>query len=170
MYLFRECIPVYESEVFSNEDFFNILTNFDGFRIDDSKESHVYYTKDGKTLISLNSKNKFKPGRMDYTEFVEKLTSVYIIQLLSLQKYNFVYDGIYVGNPDKETQIRNNPSPDDELKQALISGIIDFFKDECNFNYIYLFKYLADYYNLKAVQFRNKKRYLHYENPFLKKL
>lgn len=169
MYLFRECIPVYESEVFSNEDFFNILTNIDGFRIDDSRKSHIYYTKDGKTLISLNSKNKFKPGRMDYTEFVEKLTSVYIIQLLSLQKYDFVYDGIYVGNPDKETQIRNNPSPDDELKQALISGIIDFFKDECNFNYIYLFKYLADYYNLKAVQFRNKKRYLHYENPFFKK-
>ena len=29
MILFRKCMPVYQSEVFSNEDFFNILTNFD---------------------------------------------------------------------------------------------------------------------------------------------
>ena len=71
---------------------------------------------------------------------MDKMLSVYIIQLLSLQKYNFVYNGIYVGNPNKEEQIKNNPSYDDILKQTLISGIIDFLNMNVNLSILELFQ------------------------------
>ena len=93
IFKFKNSIPGYEGEVYNSDDLINKLTDIDSFRIDDDIPSHIYYTNEGKTFISLNGKNTFKPGRLDYTEFMDKMLSVYIIQLLSLQKYNFVYNG-----------------------------------------------------------------------------
>ena len=101
---------------------------------------------------------------MDYTEFMDKMLSVYIIQLLSLQKYNFVYNGIYVGNPNKEEQIKNNPSSDDILKQTLISGIIDFFKYECKFKYSRTF--VEELSKLKSKQLNRRNRNSNYKTEF----
>ena len=140
IFKFKKLIPGYEGEVYNSDDLINKLTDIDSFRIDDDIPSHIYYTNEGKTFISLNGKNTFKPGRLDYTEFMDKMLSVYIIQLLSLQKYNFVYNGIYVGNPNKEEQIKNNPSSDDILKQTLISGIIDFLNMNVNLSILELFQ------------------------------
>ena len=158
IFKFKNLIPGYEGEVYNSDDLINKLTDIDSFRIDDDIPSHIYYTNEGKTFISLNGKNTFKPGRLDYTEFMDKMLSVYIIQLLALQKYNFVYNGIYVGNPNKEEQLKNNPSSDDILKQTLISGIIDFFKYECNFKYTRtISKYFdEDLNSLKSKQLANR--------------
>ena len=95
---------------------------------------------------------------------MDKMLSVYIIQLLSLQKYNFVYNGIYVGNPNKEEQIKNNPSSDDILKQTLISGIIDFFKYECKFKYSRTF--VEELSKLKSKQLNRRNRNSNYKTEF----
>ena len=164
IYNFRNCIPAYREEIFSDKELINKLTNVESFRTDDTISSHIYYSDDGKTFISLSGKNDFKPGRMDYTEFMDKMLSVYIIQLLTLQKYNFVYNGIYVGNPNKEEQMRNNPSSDDILKQNLISGIIDFFKYESHFIYSNLFA--EGLSNLKSEQLDRRNRNSKYRSNF----
>ena len=164
IFKFKNSIPGYEGEVYNSDDLINKLTDIDSFRIDDDIPSHIYYTNEGKTFISLNGKNTFKPGRMDYTEFMDKMLSVYIIQLLTLQKYNFVYNGIYVGNPNKEEQMRNNPSSDDILKQNLISGIIDFFKYESHFIYSNLFA--EGLSNLKSEQLDRRNRNSKYRSNF----
>lgn len=158
IFKFKKLIPGYEGEVYNSDDLINKLTDIDSFRNDDDIPSHIYYTNEGKTFISLNGKNTFKPGRLDYTEFMDKMLSVYIIQLLTLQKYNFVYNGIYVGNPNKEEQIKNNPSSDDILKQTLISGIIDFFKYECKFKYTRTISkdFNEDLNSLKSKQLANR--------------
>lgn len=164
IYNFRKCIPAYKEEIFSDNDLIDILTNVEGFRIDDTISSHVYYSDEGKNFISLNGKNTFKHGRMDYTEFMDKMLSVYIIQLLTLQKYNFVYNGIYVGSPNKEEQMRKNQTYDEIVKQNLISGIIDFFKYECDFKYSRTFD--EELSNLKSKQLNCRNSNSNYKTDF----
>ena len=155
-------------EIESNYYDWNIEAKRDWEKLfDETVESHFYDQYNEKMLYLfdiIDIYNEYLPK-----DFKEKVYKTDFLRIASLSEIISLNIEGPIKSPNKEAQIRNNPTPDDELKQALISGIIDFFKDECDFRYQYVFNDLADYYNFKTLQFKYKRRYLNYENQFLKK-